>query len=58
MHTPCSAPVQVRFRRGLACSNVSQHDEAKADLTAVARADPTNREARRVLEVAGTCTPT
>ena len=44
-------PIKARFRRGVACSNVSQYDEAKVDLTAVARADPTNREARRVLEV-------
>ena len=43
-------PDKARFRRGLACSHVGQNDEAKADLTAVARADPTNREARRLLE--------
>ena len=42
--------LKARFRRGVACSHVGQHAEAKADLTAVARADPTNREARRLLE--------
>ena len=46
--------VKARFRRGVACSHVGQNDEAKADLTAVARADPTNREARRVLELVNT----
>jgi tetratricopeptide (TPR) repeat protein len=46
--------LKARFRRGLACSHVGQNDEAKADLTAVARADPTNREARRVLELVNT----
>jgi len=42
--------LKARFRRGVACSHVGQHAEAKADLTAVARADATNREARRLLE--------
>lgn len=42
--------LKARFRRGVACSHVGQHAEAKADLTAVARVDPTNREARRLLE--------
>ena len=32
--------LKARFRRGVACSRVGQHAEAKADLTAVARADP------------------
>ena len=35
----------------MAASNLGQFDEAKADLTAVCKADPKNREARTVLEV-------
>jgi tetratricopeptide (TPR) repeat protein len=45
------ANVKARFRRGVARSNLGQFDEAKADLTAVVRADPKNREARTILEV-------
>lgn len=36
---------KARFRRGVACSHLGRMEEAKADLTAVARADPKNREA-------------
>ena len=43
--------VKARFRRGVACSRLGRLDEAKAELTTVARADPKNREARTVLEV-------
>lgn len=46
-----SSSVKARFRRGVACSRIGQMQEAKADLTAVAKADPKNREARTVLEV-------
>jgi len=46
-----ASSVKARFRRGVAHSNLAQYDEAKADLTAVVRADPRNREARTVLEV-------
>ena len=43
--------VKARFRRGVAHSNLGNYDEAKSDLTAVAKADPKNREARTILEV-------
>ena len=42
--------VKARFRRGVAYSKCGQLDEAKADLSAVIRSDPKNREARAVLE--------
>ena len=42
--------VKARFRRGIAHSHTKQFDEAKADLLAVIRADPKNREARNRLE--------
>ena len=42
---------KARFRRGVACSHLGRMEEAKVDLTAVAKADPKNREARTVLEV-------
>ena len=46
--------VKARFRRGVAESNSGLLDEAKADLVAVIKADPKNREARNVLEVVNT----
>ena len=43
--------VKARLRRGVACSHVGKLAEAKADLTAVIKADPKNREARAALEL-------
>jgi len=43
--------VKARLRRGVACSHVGRLAEAKADLTAVIKADPKNREARAALEL-------
>ena len=43
--------VKALFRRGVACSRLGRMAQAKADLTAVVRADPKNRDARTVLEV-------
>ena len=45
-----ASQVKARFRRGVACSHLGKLDEAKADLTAVVKADPKNKEARTVLE--------
>ena len=46
----CSS-TKARFRRGVAFSHLGRMEDAKVDLTAVAKADPKNREARTVLEV-------
>ena len=41
--------VKARFRRGVASFRLGALDEAKADLTAVCKADPKNRDARTEL---------
>ena len=46
----CSS-TKARFRRGVAYSHLGRMEDARLDLTAVAKADPRNREARTVLEV-------